>query len=76
MSSARPDRESIRKTPVGALHDPAERQADRLADGLTRPTPQAHLTCTTCASSDAPCPAVTTGGSTASATARADEDTR
>lgn len=76
MSSARPERASTRKTPVGAPHDPAERQADRLADWLTRPTPQAPLTCTICASSDAPSPAVTTGGSTASATARPDEDTR
>jgi hypothetical protein len=48
---------------VGSPHDPAEREADRIADLLTAPEEPAMPVCTACAAGGAPCPACGGGGS-------------
>lgn len=57
MSATRPEPEATSKARVGAAHDPAERQADRIADQLTAPASTGPLRCTACAGDDTPCPA-------------------
>ncbi len=47
--------------PIGATHDPAEREADRLADLLTGPPPAQALHCAACAGSADPRPACRSG---------------
>lgn len=42
---------------VGSPHDPAEREADRIADILTAPEEPAMPVCAACAAGGAPCPA-------------------
>lgn len=58
MASASPERETRQKTPVGAPHDSAEREADRIADALTA-SAAAPIHCAACAAGDGPCPACT-----------------
>jgi hypothetical protein len=47
---------------VGSPHDPAEREADRIADLLTAPEEPALPVCAACATGGAPCPACGGGG--------------
>ena len=47
---------------VGSPHDPAEREADRIADLLTAPDEPAMPVCAACAAGGAPCPACGGGG--------------
>jgi outer membrane protein OmpA-like peptidoglycan-associated protein len=47
---------------VGSPHDPAEREADRIADLLTAPEEPAMPVCAACAAGGAPCPACGGGG--------------
>ena len=62
---ARPERASADKQrkedhgaqPIGATHDPAEREADQLADLLTGPPPAQALHCAACRGAAEPCPA-------------------
>jgi hypothetical protein len=42
---------------VGSPHDPAEREADRIADILTAPEEPAMPVCSACAAGGAPCAA-------------------
>jgi len=48
---------------VGSPHDPAEREADRIADILTASEEPAMPVCTACAAGGAPCAACGVGGS-------------
>lgn len=57
MASASPERETRQKAPVGAPHDRAEREADRVADALTATPAAGPIRCAACAGGDAPCPA-------------------
>lgn len=61
MASASPEREPRQKAPVGAPHDRAEREADRLADALTATPATGPIRCAACAGGDAPCPACSAG---------------
>ncbi|MFM7551066.1 MAG: DUF4157 domain-containing protein, partial [Cyanobacteriota bacterium] len=47
---------------VGSPHDPAEREADHIADLLTAPEEPALPVCAACAAGGAPCPACGGGG--------------
>lgn len=49
---------------IGAPHEPAEANADRVADCLTAPPTVQPLACSACAAGDAPCPACATGAAT------------
>lgn len=57
MASASPERETRQKTPIGAPHDRAEREADRVADALTATPAVRPILCAACAGGDSPCPA-------------------
>lgn len=57
MAAASPERDTPHKTPVGAPHDAAERQADHVAEHLTAPAVAGPLHCAACAGGDTPCPA-------------------
>lgn len=49
---------------VGATHDPAEAEADHLAEFLIATPGAQPLACSACAAGDAPCPACATGAAT------------
>ena len=49
---------------IGAPHEAAEANADRVADCLTAPPTVQPLACSACAAGDAPCPACATGAAT------------
>ena len=49
---------------VGAVHDPAEAQADRMADFLVAPIATPALQCTACSAGEGPCPACNGGAAT------------
>ena len=49
---------------VGATHDPAEAEADHLAEFLIATPGAQPLACGACAAGDAPCPACATGAAT------------
>lgn len=57
MASASPERETRQKAPVGAPHDSAEREADRVAEALTATPAAGPIRCAACAGGDGPCPA-------------------
>ncbi|WP_270939249.1 hypothetical protein, partial [Falsiroseomonas oryzae] len=50
--------EAERRPRIGQVHDPEEREADRVAALLVAP---ARPACTACAAADAPCPACAAG---------------
>lgn len=53
--------ETERRPRIGAAHDPAEREADRVAAMLTAPAAPTALGCTACAADATPCPACAAG---------------
>jgi hypothetical protein len=60
MASLAPAAEKVpagKPLKVGSAHDPAEREADRIADLLTAPEEPALPVCAACAAGGAPCPA-------------------
>lgn len=60
MASVSPERDTRHKAPVGAPHDTAEREADRVAEALTATPAAGPIRCAACADGDSPCPACST----------------
>lgn len=58
--------DDARRPRVGTASDPAERQADRVADTLTGSAPPQALACAACGDGGTPCPACASGAATLS----------
>lgn len=57
VARAAPSRDETKRPRIGAAHDPAENQANKVADILTAKAPSLGLKCAACDEGTAPCPA-------------------
>jgi hypothetical protein len=57
LTRAEPSRDDTKRPRIGAANDPAERQADAVADALVGNAPPLALKCSACGDSGEPCPA-------------------